>query len=205
MQGRHRFLGKEQRTSSWCALVKKGKRVSSRALSTIVSTLIILVSSSLGAGAVALYAIEIGNTMTDRELVVLSETRVWVFLNGTSYAALVIDNVGDRDAVVNSIQIRGIMAPLTRARYLRINTPLTTKIFPPEASVNWNSFMYTDSSFGSFSLGDDMLPLPSGMTVVIYIAEPDRIALRDIGTTIVLTVHSANAQYYSECNVQAIL
>jgi hypothetical protein len=39
--------------------------------------------------------------------------------------------------------------------------------------------------------------------MIIYIDQPDSIALNDVGTTVGLTVFSANAQYYKEANVQA--
>jgi hypothetical protein len=43
----------------------------------------------------------------------------------------------------------------------------------------------------------------SGWTVVMYIRSPDSVAVNDIGTTVGITIFSANAQYYKETNVES--
>jgi hypothetical protein len=55
----------------------------------------------------------------------------------------------------------------------------------------------------TFRQADDDLTLKSGWTVVIYIMNPDSIALNDVGTTIGITVFTSNAQYYKEANIEA--
>jgi len=47
------------------------------------------------------------------------------------------------------------------------------------------------------------LILRSGWTMIVYITNPDSISVSDIGITVGITVHTANAQYYKECNVAA--
>ena len=39
--------------------------------------------------------------------------------------------------------------------------------------------------------------------MVIYINDPDSIGLNDIGLTVSIAIHSAQAVYYSEVNIQA--
>jgi hypothetical protein len=39
--------------------------------------------------------------------------------------------------------------------------------------------------------------------MVIYVDQPDSIALNDVGITVGITVFTSNAQYYKETNVQA--
>ena len=39
--------------------------------------------------------------------------------------------------------------------------------------------------------------------VVIYIDEPNSIALIDVGITVGITIFMSDAQYYKECNVEA--
>ena len=69
------------------------------------------------------------------------------------------------------------------------------------SSVDLTSiFTYTSENFTRCT---DDLTLMSGWTVVIYIRKPDSIAVNDIGTTVGITVFSANAQYYKETNVEA--
>jgi hypothetical protein len=54
-----------------------------------------------------------------------------------------------------------------------------------------------------FTRASDDITLKSGWTVVVYITDPDSIALNDVGITVGITVFTSNAQYYKETNVQA--
>ncbi|RJS90593.1 type IV pilin [Candidatus Bathyarchaeota archaeon] len=176
-----------------------------KALSTVVTTLIILVVSVLLAGVVTLYAINITSTRTQQEDLRITKQKVWVFSNGTAYAAFSIDNVGGRDVVLDKIQVRGVEVSWSSVHYLRRSSSFSASLNPPNSSGthDWSSFTYaTGESAGSFSTASSDLPLASGDTMVIYIKDPDSINLNDIGTTIGITVFTENAQYYVECNVE---
>jgi len=175
-----------------------------KALSTVVTTLIILVVSVLLAGVVTLYAINITSTRTQQEDLRLSKQSVWVYANGTAFAALAIDNVGGRDVVIDKIQVRGVEASWSTVRYTRLSSSFTTSLNCPNANQNWSqSFTYTQGASATFSTPSNDIPLASGDTLVIYITSPDSISANDIGTTIGITVFTENAQYYVECNVKA--
>jgi hypothetical protein len=51
------------------------------------------------------------------------------------------------------------------------------------------------------STGD--LTLKSGWTMVVYIMNPDSIALNDVGISCGITIFTSNAQYYKETNIEA--
>jgi len=175
-----------------------------KALSTVVTTLIILVVSVLLAGVVTMYAINITSTRTQQEDLRLSKQAVWVYANGTAFAAVAIDNVGGRDVVIDKVQVRGVEANWSTVRYLRLSSAFTTSLNCPNADINWsNSFTYTGTSSGVFSTPSNDIPLASGDTLVLYITSPDSISTNDIGTTVGITVFTENAQYYVECNVKA--
>ena len=55
----------------------------------------------------------------------------------------------------------------------------------------------------TFQPATDDLTLKSGWTIVIYVMNPDSIALNDVGLTVGTTVFTSNAQYYKEANVEA--
>jgi hypothetical protein len=174
-----------------------------KALSTVVTSLIILVVSVLLAGVVTMYAINITSTRTQQEDLRITKQKIWVFANGTAYAAFSIDNVGGRDVVIDKIQVRGVEASWSSVYYLRRSTSFSTSLNAPATTGhNWSSFTYTGSTTGSFSTASTDLPLASGDTMVIYIKDPDSITLNDIGTTVGITVFTENAQYYVECNVE---
>jgi len=177
---------------------------SGKALSTVVTTLVILVVSVLLAGVVTMYAINITSTRTQQEDLRITKQKIWVFANGTAYAAFSIDNVGGRDVVIDKVQVRGVEISWSDVHYLRRSTSFSTSLNPPTSTyfTSWSSFNYTGSTTGSFSTTSTDLPLASGDTMVIYINSPDSINLNDVGTTVGITVFTENAQYYVECNVK---
>jgi hypothetical protein len=176
---------------------------SDKALSTVVTSLIILVVSVLLAGVVTMYAINITSTRTQQEDLRLSKQAVWVYAGGTAYAGLVIDNIGGRDVIIDKIQVRGVEASWSTVRYLRLSSTFTTSLNKPAESASWTNFAYTGSTQGNFSQASTDLPLASGDTLVVYITSPDSIDVNDIGTTVGITVFTENAQYYVECNVKS--
>ena len=175
-----------------------------KALSTVITTLIILVVSVLLAGVVTMYAVNITSTRTQQEDLRITKQRIWVFANGTAYAAFSIDNVGGRDVIIDKIQVRGVEASWSSVHYLRRSSSFTASLNPPATSGHdWSSFTYaTGEAAGSFSAASGDLPLASGDTMVVYIKDPDSIGLNDVGTTVGITVFTENAQYYVECNIE---
>jgi len=164
---------------------------SRKALSTVVTTLIILVVSVLLAGVVTMYAINITSTRTQQEDLRISKQKVWV------------DNVGGRDVILDKIQVRGVESSWTNVYYLRLSSTFTTTLNAPSATGHsWTNFAYTGTTQGNFTAASSDLALASGDTMVIYVKNPDSIALSDIGTTVGITVFTENSQYYVECNVE---
>jgi len=174
------------------------------ALSTVVTSLIILVVSVLLAGVVTMYAINITSTRTQQEQLRLTKQAVWVNATGDySFAALAIDNVGGRDVVIDKIQVRGVEVSWSSVSYLRLNSPVSGSLIAPNSSsLPGDNFEYVSGTTGNFTQGSSDIPLASGDTLVVYIQNPDSISINDIGTTVGITVYTENAQYYVECNIQ---
>ena len=81
------------------------------ALSTVITTLIILVVSVLLAGVVTYFAINVVSTRVQQESLSVFHSHMFGLTQlENSRAALVITNTGGRDVVINQIQIRGIAA-----------------------------------------------------------------------------------------------
>jgi len=159
-----------------------------KALSTVVTTLIILVVSVLLAGVVTMYAINITTTRTQQEDLRLSKQAIWVYANGTAIAALTIDNTGGRDVVIDKVQVRGVEASWSTVYYLRLGSTFTTSLNCPNSTHSWTNFLYTSGTLGNFTAASNDLPLASGDTLVLYITSPDSISANDIGTTVVMTI-----------------
>jgi len=181
----------------------KRLRSNKAALSNVVSTLIILVVSVLLAGVVTMYAVNITSTRTQQEALKVTKQAVWVYGDGTAYAALAIDNVGGRDVVIDKIQIRGVEAPWSNVYYIRLGSAISTSLNCPSATPNWTNFEYTSGETATFTNDTNDKPLASGDTMILYVVNPDSVTVSDIGVTIGITVFTENAQYYVECNVKS--
>jgi hypothetical protein len=179
-----------------------------KALSTVVTTLIILVVSVLLATVVTFYAINVTTTRVQEESLFLTKQHVWYNTTGSwAEAAIVIINTGGKDVVIDKITIRGQECPWTNVFYWRTNTVTISSdlsVTPNELNVSESTASITvQGSPREFNRASDDITLKSGYTMVVYIADPDSIALNDVGITVGITVFTSNAQYYKETNVQA--
>jgi len=159
------------------------------ALSTVITTLIILVVSVLLAGVVTYFAINVVSTRVQQESLTLSFTHVWVGPTGTTQAAVLIKNTGGRDVVINAIQVRGIAGTFG------------TNVFYKVASTNPTPLASTSGLNATTTATP--ITLASGSTIQVYITDPTSVSIQDVGTTVGITVFTAQAMYYQETNVQA--
>jgi hypothetical protein len=182
------------------------------ALSTVVTTLIILVVSVLLAGVVTYFAINVTSTRVQEENLSLSKQHVWVSTDGTAVAAIMVTNTGGRDVVLSKIAVRG---------QAKDSTDAATDIFYVVADstddltvdLNWTGAAAIGagdvpggiSSAALAVLGTDNLVLTSGETMVIYMNDPDSINTNDIGLTVAITVFTSQAIHYKESNVEAVV
>jgi hypothetical protein len=179
------------------------------ALSTVVTTLIILVVSVLLAGVVTYFAINVTSTRVQEENLSLSKQHVWVNTNGVAVAAIMVTNTGGRDVVLSKIAARGQAVDAGDIFYavagsgdvltvdLNWTTAPTAIVAGDAPNGNWTSTLA--------ALGSDTLILTSGSTMAIYINSPDSITVNDIGLTVAITVFTSQAIHYQESNVEAVV
>ena len=161
------------------------------ALSTVVTTLIILVVSVLLAGVVTYFAINVVSTRVQQESLQLTFTHVWVAPSGNSQVAVVVKNIGGRDVVINAIQVRGIAGTFG------------TNVYTKVASTDPPALAAAGIAALTASTASTPITLASGSAIQVYITDPTSVSINDIGTTIGITVFTAQAMYYQETNVQA--
>jgi heme/copper-type cytochrome/quinol oxidase subunit 2 len=183
------------------------------ALSTVVTTLIILVVSVLLAGVVTYFAINVTSTRVQEESLHLTKQHVWYSAGDTqSVAAIMIINTGGRDVVIDKITVRGQEVAwngATQKVYYKITTVSissdlkyhTANQMATPLDLNDDLSELADGSVVTAATND--LTLPSGQTMILYIASPDSITINDIGLTVAITVFTSQAMYYKETNVQA--
>jgi heme/copper-type cytochrome/quinol oxidase subunit 2 len=161
------------------------------ALSTVVTTLIILVVSVLLAGVVSYFAINVTSTRVQEESLTLSYQHIWVAQSdGSAVGALVITNSGGRDVVINKIAVRGQAAAWA------------TVYADPDQDPD-TDLAYVAAPADPYIVATGSIVVPSGTTVGVYVTSPDSIGLNDIGLTAAFTVFTSQAMYYKETNVQA--
>ena len=172
------------------------------ALSTVITTLIILVVSILLASVLTYFAINVVSTRVQEESLYVSKQHIWVNQAGTAEAAVMVTNNGGRDVVINKVSVRGQQSNWTDVFYAVAATgdDLTVDLVYVTAPVTaGNNLGLADTAHQA----QRNLILPSGSTMVLYVNSPDSIGLNDIGLTVSIALHTAQAVYYSETNIQA--
>jgi len=177
-----------------------------KGLSVVVTTLIILVVSVLLATIVTFYAINVTTTRVQVEALHLSKQHVWFNTTGSwAQAAIVIVNTGGKDVVLDKISVRGQECPWGSVYYWRNDSvTVSDDLAVTPTNITGTTFGITvQGATRTFQQGTNDLTVKSGWTIVIYIMNPDSIALNDVGLTVGITAFTSNAQYYKETNVEA--
>ena len=171
------------------------------ALSTVVTTLIILVVSVLLAGVVTYFAINVTSTRVQEENIHMTKQHIWCTGSSTSQAAFMLINTGGRDLVIDKISARGQESAWANVFY-NITTDAISADLPYNSSLAAGDILIGSTNY-TFSVASTDLTLKSGYTMIIYIDSPDSISVNDIGLTVGLTVHTSQAMYYKETNVES--
>jgi hypothetical protein len=185
-----------------------------RALSTVVTTLIILVVSVLLAGVVTYFAINVVSTRVQQESLNLQYAHVW-FNTATGQggeAAIMITNTGGRDVVLQTIAVRGQTVPVADLFWFAVSTPADlTYVTQPiiNATMTGHTALPSGPTVPSgttgFSNGTSSITLTSGNTIAVYMeGSPGSVTVNDVGLTIAISIFTAQATYYKETNVNAV-
>jgi hypothetical protein len=189
--------------------VEKMSRIfkNKKALSTVVTTLIILVVSVLLATIVTFYAINITTNRVQQENMYMSKIHVWFNTTTPTWAeaAFVLVNTGGRDVVIDKITCRSQTSNWTNVYYYRnISLTVTQDLTVTPTQLSGATYSHTiQGSSRTLTQAADDITLKSGWTIVIYINSPDHIGQNDVGTPVEATVYTANAHWSQECHVEA--
>ena len=177
-----------------------------KALSTVVTTLIILVVSVLLATVVTFYAINVTSTRVQEENLQIYKQHIWH--NGSNFAeaAFLIVNSGGRDIVVDKISVRGQECLWTTIYYNKTSGIIYNDLtyIPPNSNgtLLGKSVTIGSATYNLTRANTDLI-LKSGDKMIVYATNPDSVSVKDVGVPVGVTVFTANAQYYKECNVGA--
>ena len=112
----------------------KTKLSNKRAISTVLTTVIILVSSVVLGSGVVLYGTSLFQGGVQTEAIAVSNTQLWVHSTdtaGVAWGATAIRNSGDKVVAVDKINVRGVQIPFGQ---WYADTSLTTAEF--QSSLN---------------------------------------------------------------------
>jgi hypothetical protein len=172
------------------------------ALSTVVTTLIILVVSVLLAGVVTYFAINVTSTRVQEESITMQKLHVWCDDAGAApQAAFLLINTGGRDIVINKITVRG-----QTSDWADVRTSVPAATVTEDLAYAATNFVYTEPTgvtTDALTVATGALVFKSGTSLVVYIDDPDSININDIGLTVGVTVFTSQAMYYQEANVEA--
>jgi FlaG/FlaF family flagellin (archaellin) len=184
-----------------------------KALSTVVTTLIILVVSVLLAGVVTYFAINVTSTRVQQESLNLMYNHVWYSVTDScGEAALVITNTGGRDVVLDNVAVRGQAIALAQLYYYYPSAAPTSDLTYAKQTPRITGSPVTISGgggAGTYTEATSSITLSSGKTVIIYMvatttASPGSVSSNDVGLTIAISVFTSQATYYKECNVEGM-
>jgi hypothetical protein len=178
-----------------------------RALSTVVTTLIILVVSVLLAGVVTYFAINVVSTRVQEESLNLTYQHVWYnTTESKAEAAIMITNTGGRDVVLEKIAVRGQTVASAEVFYFSVTTIGDLPYINQATAISNLTLVPTTLGTGNFTHTTTIV-LASGSTIAVYVrgstTAPGSVTVNDVGLTIAISVFTAQATYIKETNVNA--
>lgn len=172
------------------------------ALSTVVTSLIILVISVLLAGVVTYFAVNVTGTRSNEESLALTKQHCWFDSSADkSQAAIMVINSGGRDVMVEKLTVRGQACDWSKVFYYLSGDAITGDL-PYSAKLEDGCSISVGGSSKATKQATTHLTIESGKTLVIYLDNPDSISANDVGLTVSITVFTAQAMYHKETNVQ---
>jgi hypothetical protein len=193
------------------------------ALSTVVTTLIILVVSVLLAGVVTYFAINVTSTRVQEESLNIVYQHVWFSTTDQkAEAAMMITNTGGRDVVLDKIAVRGQPVTWTDVWVYSPNlaaTPsetsydflqdcaLNNATYAPTPRTTPGALVNMTGTFAAAAAGNPLV-MKSASTLVVYMvsdatSSPGSVTVNDVGLSIAISVFTSQATYYKETNVNA--
>jgi hypothetical protein len=172
------------------------------ALSTVVTTLIVLVVAVLLAGVVTYFAINVTSTRVQEESLALAKQHVWFdYSTGKAQAAIMVINAGGRDVVVDKLTVRGQVCDWSKVFYNVTGESISGDLASSSTLTDGGTISVGGSNH-IFKQATNDLTLQSGKTLIIYLDNPDSISVNDVGLTVSVNIFTSQAMYYKETNVQ---
>lgn len=174
-----------------------------RGFSVVATTLILLVISILLALITTLYALNMTTSRLPEEDLRVHKNHIWFNSTGGWYeAGFLVTDIGGRDVVFDRITVRGQVCAWSNVYFWRPGAVTVT------GDLNVTSGQLSGASYNimvqgqlrNFTRASEKLTLKCGWTIVLYVKNP--ISTWGDGSA-TLTVHTANAPYSVQCNLES--
>ena len=171
-----------------------------RALSQVVTMLMILVVSVLMAGGtMTYYTMAVTSSTMKTEKLVVNEAHVWVDASGAQ-AGVRVENIGGRDALITAVEIRFVEEPWSSVYCAEGDGgPLT----PCQGLNITGSFSHeVGGATLNFTQAEGSLLLPIGGSLVLYVDQPDSIDISDLGYMVEVSICTSTLRYIEVVDVE---
>ena len=171
-----------------------------RALSQVVTMLMILVVSVLMAGGtMTYYTMAVTSSTMKTERLVVNAAHIWVDASGAQ-AAVRVENIGGRDALITAVEIRFIEEPWSSVYYSEGNGGYLT---PVQGLNITGPFSHTvGEETLNFTQAEGSLLLPIGESLVLYVDQPDSIDISDTGYMVEVSICTSTLRYIEVVDVE---
>ena len=170
-----------------------------KGLSQVVSTLIILVVSVLMVGTVTYYSIAVTNSSMKQEQLAIDKAHIWVNYSGAQ-AALVVENIGGRDALIDAIEVRYIEIPWESVYHA---STVEGTLTPAQGLNITGSFNHTiGETVLGFAQASGSIVLPVGESIILYVDQPNSLDVSHIGALTTIVVYTSSNQYIALVEVE---
>ena len=172
------------------------RKIKRRGLSQTVTTLLILTTSVLMAGGtLTFYGGSIAANAMKMEQLYIRTTHIWTNSSG-SQAALHVENVGGRDALVDALEFSDVEEPWDSIYYADYGNASLV----PVCGLNITAPFALGNV--TFQRAQGSVLIPAGESLFIYVDQPDSIDTGDLGNVVTIIVYSSTLPYITVDSVE---
>jgi hypothetical protein len=179
-----------------------------RALSAVVSNLIILVAAVLLSIVLVLYAMNVTTSQVQKEKIFIASSHIWYVNSTTSIAAIGISDIGPTDSVLTKIIVNGLQCDWNGTNnyviYCEINGSLPGDLpFARQISNIGTTTITIAGQHYTFTVAREGLTVKSGDSTAFYIVVPNCIMVQDVSMPMDIILTTTQAVYSTETLVQS--
>jgi len=179
-----------------------------RAMSTAISSIIMLTATVVMSSSVVLYATNVSTGQMAKEGLIMPTTHLWYVNETSSVAAVGVTNTGSTDIIINKLTIKGIDCEWNASSDSFVLYNRTVGALPGDLQFvditrpETNTTITIAGEPYEFNLASQGISLKAGSSMAIYIAVPNNLMIYDTGQPVRLSIQTTQTVYTIEANVE---